>query len=133
MVLDFYSPLPATEQTAMPGHTPDSIQAVCDNSPVHRTLISCLAGSENVNWTVCCVHSSPLIRLQFAYIFQMRYLHCWLEFHLHKPHEALKRKKKNLCTPDINHAPMLFVLPTFFFVLSNLIFVLSNYLWQNSY
>lgn len=119
----FTLPCQPQSKTAMPGHTPDSIQAGCDSSPVHRTLISCLAGSENVNWSVCCVHSSPLIRLQFAYMFQMRYLRCWLEFHLHKPHEALKRKKKTLCTPDINHAPMLVVLPTYSFFIATCSFL----------
>lgn len=92
----------AAEQAAMHGRC----LAVWDGSPVHRTLISYLAGSVNVNWSVCSVHSSPLIRLQFAWIFQRWYWHCWLEFHLHKPHEAQKGEKKKIyfqfCAPQIS-------------------------------
>lgn len=56
--------LTATEQVAMAGHC----LALCNDSPVHRTLISYLAASVNVNWSVCCVHSSLLIRLQLQVI-----------------------------------------------------------------
>lgn len=58
--------LTATEQAVMAGRC----LALCNGSPVHRTLISYLAASVNVNWSVCCVHSFLLLRLQLAYIFQ---------------------------------------------------------------